>query len=79
MGSPTPQIVWFKNDEMYTNNNIGQSELIFNELALENRGFYHCEARSTIDGEPFSVKSVEVVLSIQGIILLSINEYENMV
>ncbi len=73
-GSPTPHIVWYKNEDSFSNNNNDRSELVFNELALENRGFYHCEARSVIDGVNVSANSTQAVLSIQGMYITIISQ-----
>ena len=66
-GSPTPHIAWYKNNNLFNNNNNDQSELVFDELALESRGFYHCGARSVIDGVNVSANSTQAVLFIEGI------------
>ena len=65
-GNPIPNIVWYK-DNMplpYTNSNT--SVLLFPELNLNNRGFYHCEAKSIINGNNESETSDIIVLNIKG-------------
>lgn len=43
-GNPTPTIEWFKDGSNIT---VGRTPtLMFTELALKDRGFYHCLARS---------------------------------
>ena len=63
-GSPTPSILWFKDNKLIINKNTDPSVLIFTELTLSDRGFYHCEARNIIDGKVMSVNSSKVLLNI---------------
>ena len=63
-GSPTPSIFWFKDNKLIINKNTDPSILIFTELTLSDRGFYHCEARNIIDGKVMSVNSPKVLLNI---------------
>ena len=65
-GNPIPNIIWYK-DNMpipYTNSNT--SVLLFPELNLNDRGFYHCEAKSIINGKNESESSDIIVLNIKG-------------
>ena len=66
-GVPTPTIQWYKNNVTFSNENKDPSVLLFQELNLDDRGFYHCEAHSWISGQIISVKSPEVILNIAGI------------
>ena len=66
-GNPIPTILWYKNDMLILNNNNDPSVLIFTELSLNDRGFYHCEAKSIIRGSTISVNSSCVILYISGI------------
>ena len=65
-GSPIPTILWYKDDVFIPNDNIDPSLLLFSELELTDRGFYHCEARSRIDGKTVFVVSSRVLLNITG-------------
>ena len=62
-GSP---ILWYKDDVLISNDNSDPSVLLFSELELTDRGFYHCEARSIIDGKTVFVVSSRVLLNITG-------------
>ena len=42
IGSPTPSIHWYKDNKLIANNNPDLSVLVFTELTLNDRGFYHC-------------------------------------
>ena len=64
IGSPFPSILWFKDNKLINNKNTDPSVLIFTELTLSDRGFYHCEARNIIDGMVMSVNSSKVLLNI---------------
>uniref|UniRef100_A0A1X7TQT2 Uncharacterized protein n=1 Tax=Amphimedon queenslandica TaxID=400682 RepID=A0A1X7TQT2_AMPQE len=64
IGSPAPSIYWYKNNKLI--NSTGPSLLMFNDLSLKNRGVYHCEARSVINGVNMSVNATKVLLSIKG-------------
>lgn len=70
-GVPTPTIQWYKNNITISNDNKDPSVLVFQELNLNDRGFYHCEAQSWINGQIKSVKSPEVILNIAGITYVS--------
>ena len=65
-GSPIPTILWYKDDVLIPNDNSDPSVLLFSELDLTDRGFYHCEARSRIDGKIVFVESSRVLLNITG-------------
>ena len=64
IGSPTPSIHWYKDSNLIINKNADPSVLVFTELTLNDRGFYHCEARNIIDGKNVSVNSLTVLLNI---------------
>ena len=66
-GNPIPTILWYKNDMLFPNDNNDPSVLMFTELFLNDRGFYHCEAKSIIRGRIISVNSSSVILNISGI------------
>ena len=66
-GNPSPTIWWYKDDVLIPNDNNDPSVLIFTELNLNDRGFYHCEAKSIIRGTITSVNSSSVLLNISGI------------
>ena len=66
-GNPIPTILWYKNDVLISNDNNDPSVLMFTELNLNNRGFYHCEAKSLIRKNIISVNSSSVLLNISGI------------
>ena len=68
-GNPIPTILWYKNNVLISNDNNNSSVLMFTELNLNDRGFYHCEARSIIDGHITSVNSSSVILIISSILL----------
>ena len=65
-GNPIPTILWYKDNVLIPNDNNDPSVLIFSELSLKDRGFYHCEARSLIKGTFISVNSSRVILNISG-------------
>ena len=65
-GSPIPTILWYKDDVLIPNDNSDPSLLLFSELDLNDRGFYHCEARSIIDGKNVFTVSSRVLLNITG-------------
>ena len=67
IGNPIPTILWYKNDVLIPNDNNDPSVLMFTELNLNDRGFYHCEAKSIIRGNITSVNSSSVLLNISGI------------
>ena len=66
-GNPIPTILWYKDNVLIPNDNNDPSVLMFSELNLKDRGFYHCEARSLIKGNIISVNSSSVILNIRGI------------
>ena len=66
-GNPIPTILWYKDDVLITNDNNDPSVLMFTELNLNDRGFYHCEAKSIIRASITSVNSSSVLLNIFGI------------
>ena len=66
-GNPIPTILWYKDNVLISNDNNDPSVLMFSELDLDDRGFYHCEARSLIRGNITSVNSSRVILNISGI------------
>ena len=67
IGNPIPTILWYKDNVLIPNDNNDPSVLMFSELNLNDRGFYHCEARSLIRGNIISVNSSSVLLNITGI------------
>ena len=75
IGNPIPTILWYKDNVLISNDNNDPSVLMFNELSLNDRGFYHCEARSIIDGHVISVNSSNVILNISGVVI-TINIYD---
>ena len=66
-GNPIPTILWYKDNVLIPNDNNDPSVLMFSELNLKDRGFYHCEARSLIRGSFISMNSSLVILNIIGI------------
>lgn len=66
IGSPNPSVQWYKDNKLVINNNSDPSLLSINELDLNYRGFYHCEATSVINGIKNSVNSSMVLLNITG-------------
>ena len=66
-GNPIPTILWYKDDMLILNDNNNPSVLMFTELSLNDRGFYHCEAKSIIRGRIISVNSSSIILTISGI------------
>lgn len=72
-GSPRPQILWYKNENLVGNDNIDQTQLVFEKLELSDRGFYHCEARNVIDEQKLSVTTMnnQVIVTIEGITTIS--------
>ena len=66
-GNPIPTILWYKDDMLILNDNNNPSVLMFTELSLNDRGFYHCEAKSIIRGKIISVNSSSIILTISGI------------
>ena len=68
-GSPIPKILWYKDNVLIPNDNTDVSVLLFPKLDLNDRGFYHCVAKSLINGNHVSVMSSRVLLNIAGIIV----------
>ena len=66
-GSPNPIILWYKDNVSIPYNNTDGSMLLFSKLKLEDRGLYHCEAKSIINGKVVSVTSSRVLLNISGL------------
>ena len=66
-GSPNPTILWYKDNILIPYGNTDGSMLLFPKLKLEDRGLYHCEARSLINGRYVSVTSSRVLLNISGL------------
>ena len=65
-GNPIPNILWYKDNDIIINNNSDPSVLLFDELNLDDRGFYYCAAESIINGRRESDVSMEVILNING-------------
>ena len=63
-GSPTPSILWYKDNRLIINTNPDSSVLLFTEMSLSDRGFYHCVAVNVIDGKNVSVVSSTILLNI---------------
>ena len=63
-GSPNPIILWYKDNVFIPYGNTDGSMLLFHKLKLDDRGLYHCEARSLINGRNVSVTSSRVLLNI---------------
>ena len=63
-GSPTPSIHWYKDNKLIINKNADPSVLVFTELILDYRGFYHCEARNVINRKTVTINSSTVLLNI---------------
>ena len=59
-------IVWYKDNDVITNNNDDVSVLKILELRLSNRGFYHCEARTLYDGKMIIKTSDKALVRIKG-------------
>ena len=66
-GNPIPTILWYRNNVLIPNDNNDPFVLMFTELSLNDRGFYHCEAKSIIRGRIISVNSSSAILNISGI------------
>ena len=66
-GNPIPTILWYKDEVSIQNDDNDPSVLMFTELSLNDRGFYHCEAKSIIRGRITSVNSSRIILNISGI------------
>ena len=64
ISSPFPLILWFKDNKLIINKNTDLSVLMFTELTLSDRRFYHCKARNIINGTVMSVNSSKVLLNI---------------
>ena len=65
-GNPIPNIIWYKDNMPIPNTNSNTSVLLYPELNLNDRGFYHCEAKSIINGRNESDASDIIVLNIKG-------------
>ena len=65
-GNPAPNIKWYKDNVIIPNTNSNPSVLLFTELNLKDRGFYHCEASNVINGIMQSDVSSDVILNIKG-------------
>ncbi|XP_019852845.1 PREDICTED: uncharacterized protein LOC100634318 [Amphimedon queenslandica] len=65
IGSPAPSIHWYKNNKLI--NSTDPYLLMFNDLSLMDRGVYHCEARSVINGANISVNTTKVLLNIEDV------------
>ena len=63
-GSPTPTIHWYKDNRIIRNKNSDPSVLVFTELDLSDRGFYHCVASNIINGRKEAIKSPVILLNI---------------
>ena len=63
-GNPQPTILWYKDGRPLTNAAADFPTLIFSELTLSDRGFYHCEAFNFQNGN--RVTSEPVILNIEG-------------
>ena len=46
-GYPVPDINWFRDDAILTKFKNRQ-QIIFDQVVLEDRGFYHCEANNSV-------------------------------
>ena len=69
-GSPIPTILWYKDNVLIRNDNSDASVLLFPELDLTDRGYYHCVAKGLINGNLISVMSSRVLLHIAGILCI---------
>ena len=65
-GNQIPNIIWYKDNISIPITNSNTSVLLFPELNLNDRGFYHCEAKSIINGKNESAISDIIVLNIKG-------------
>ena len=65
-GNPIPNILWYKDNDIIINNNSDPSVLLFDELNLDDRGFYYCVAENIINARRESDVSMEVILNING-------------
>ena len=65
-GNPVPNIIWYKDYISIPKTNSNTSVLLLPELNLNDRGFYHCEAKSIINGKNESESSDILVLNIKG-------------
>ena len=63
-GNPSPYIIWYKDNVAIPNYNSDLSVLFFDELRLDDRGFYRCEA--IISCTTDSDVSEDVILNIKG-------------
>ena len=65
-GNPSPNILWYKDNERYSDTTADTPILEFQELSLKDRGFYYCEAFSLQGGNRVNVISETVILNIEG-------------
>lgn len=65
IGSPTPVILWYKDNVELNNTNDDSSVLKIPELRLSSRGYYYCVARVTYNGDK-SITSKQVLINIKG-------------
>ena len=65
-GNPAPNILWYKDNVIFSNTNSDPSVLLFDEINLDDRGFYRCEAENIINGRIESDVSIDVILNIIG-------------
>ena len=65
-GNPSPNILWYKDKNRYSNATADPPILEFQELTLKNRGFYYCEAFNLQGGRRVTVTSGTVILNIEG-------------
>ena len=56
-GNPQPVIHWFKDGKRFFTSNADPPMFLIEEMSLDNRGLYHCEATNTA-GKDVSVSSV---------------------
>ena len=59
-GIPTPRIVWYKDSTPISDGDDDDSVFTIRELALPDRGFYHCEARNAMGRVNSSVAVVNI-------------------
>ena len=60
-GYPVPDINWFRDNEILTKFKNHQ-QIIFDQVDLGDRGFYHCEASNSVSKK----KSSRALLNISG-------------
>ena len=64
IGYPAPDINWFRDDEILTKFKNRQ-QIIFDQVDLEDRGFYHCEANNSV-GKKISSRALLNISGMQG-------------